>query len=138
MNMSARARAAAPPALPPLSMFSRRRTHRLIPARFADGGNSVLARLSSDTRILGGIFELDGATNERLLAELGRAPGIEMRELVFGVPSASIVNAAFCHPAPTGGRFNSSERGAWYAGFEVRTSQAEVIYHRRVWLEETC
>ena len=123
--------------LPPLRAIDRRRTHRLIPAKFADGGNSVLARLSSNPALLEGIFELDSATNERLLAELGKAPGIDRRELIFGIPSASIINASFCHPAPTGSRFNSSERGAWYAGFEVRTSQAEVIYHRRRWLEET-
>ncbi|MBT9329698.1 RES family NAD+ phosphorylase [Paracidobacterium acidisoli] len=128
---------AADSSLPPLHSINRRRTHRLIPAKFANGGNSVLARLSSDPAMLNGIFELDNATNDRLLAELGKVPGIDRRELIFGVPSASIVNAAFCHPAPTGSRFNSSERGAWYAGYEVRTSQAEVIHHRRQWLRET-
>lgn len=114
-----------------------RDTHRLIPAQFADGGVSVLAHLTDDPEILEGIFELDNATNDRLLAESRLAPGIDERELVFGIPSYRIINAAFCHPAPTGSRFNSPDRGAWYASFELKTSQAEVAYHRQQWLEET-
>ncbi len=112
-------------------------THRLIPVQFAEGGASVLTRLTDDEDILNGIFELDRATNDRLWAELGRLPGIDARELVFGIPSYRIINAAFCHPAPTGARFNSSDRGAWYAGFELETSQAEAAHHRQLWLQET-
>jgi hypothetical protein len=123
--------------IPPTRQIDRQKTHRLIPAKFAERGDSVLARLTSDRELLQNIFELDDATNERLLAEAGKAPGIDQRELVFGIPSYSIINAAFCHAAPKGSRFNSGDRGAWYAGFEVRTSQAEVIFHRRLWLQET-
>ncbi len=115
----------------------RRDTHRLIPAQFADDGASVLARLTDDEETLNRVFELDNATNDRLLGELGRLPGIDARELVFGIPSYRIINAAFCHPAPSGSRFNSPDRGAWYAGFELETAQAEVAYHRRLWLRET-
>lgn len=117
--------------------IDQRDTHRLIPAQFADGGISVLARLTDDPNTLDGIFELDNATNDRLLAESRLAPGIDERELVFGIPSYRIINAAFCHPSPTGSRFNSPDRGAWYASFELATSHAEVAYHRRLWLEET-
>ncbi len=115
----------------------RRDTHRLIPAQFADEGASVLARLTDDEETLNRVFELDNATNDRLLAESGLAPGIDVRELVFGIPAYRIINAAFCHPAPEGSRFNSADRGAWYAGFELETAQAEVAYHRRRWLQET-
>jgi RES domain-containing protein len=121
---------------PPTLALDQRDTHRLIPAQFAEGGRSVLARLTEDEETLDRIFELDNATNDRLLAESGLAPGIDVRELVFGIPSYRIVNAAFCHPAPNGGRFNSSDRGAWYAGFELETAQAEVAYHRQLWLQE--
>jgi RES domain-containing protein len=121
----------------PTSFIDQRDTHRLIPAQYADGGVSVLARLTDDPEILDGIFELDNATNDRLIAESRLAPGIDERELVFGIPSYRIINAAFCHPAPTGARFNSSDRGAWYASFELETSQAEVAYHRGLWLQET-
>jgi RES domain-containing protein len=109
----------------------------LIPAQFADGGASVLARLTDDEETLNRIFELDNATNDRLWAESGRALGIDVRELVFGIPSYRIINATFCHPAPNGSRFNSSDRGAWYAAFELKTSQAEVAFHRQLWLQET-
>lgn len=124
-------------ASPPTSAIDRRDTHRLIPAQFADGGASVLTRLSDDPATLDGIFELDNATNDRLLAESRLAPGIDERELVFGIPSYRIINAAFCHPSPAGSRFNSPDRGAWYASFELQTSQAAVAYHRQLWLRET-
>lgn len=120
-----------------LRSIDQRDTHRLIPAQFADGGASVLARLTDDQNTLNGIFELDNATNDRLLAESQLSPGIDARELVFGIPSYRIINATFCHPAPAGSRFNSPDRGAWYAGFELSTSQAEVAFHKQLWLRET-
>jgi hypothetical protein len=123
--------------LPPTSQVDQRETHRLIPAQFADDGTSVMTRLTEDDRLLDGIFELDNATNDRLWAESGRALGIDQRELVFGIPSYRLINAAFSHPRPGGTRFSSSDRGVWYAGFELETSQAEVGYHRRIWLLET-
>jgi hypothetical protein len=123
--------------VPATSQIDQRDTHRLIPAQFADEGVSILARLSSDGEVLNGIFELDNATDDRFLAESGRLPGIDARELVFGIPSYRIINAAFCHSAPGGSRFNSPDRGAWYASFELETSQAEAAYHRRLWLQET-
>ena len=119
-----------------VSPIDQRDTHRLIPAQFADGGASVLARLTDDQETLNGIFELDNATNDRLLAESQLSPGIDARELVFGIPSYRIINATFCHPAPAGSRFNSPDRGAWYAGFELETSQAEVAFHKQLWLRE--
>jgi hypothetical protein len=121
----------------PTSFIDQRDTHRLIPAQYADGGDSVLARLTDNEEILDGIFELDNATNDRLLAESRLAPGVDERELVFGIPQYRIINAAFCHPSPIGSRFNSADRGAWYASFELETSQSEVAYHRQLWLQET-
>ena len=122
---------------PSTIFIDQRDTHRLIPAQYADGGVSVLARLTDDPKTLQDIFELDNATNDRLLAESRLLPGIDQRELVFGIPSYRIINATFCHPATAGSRFNSSDRGAWYAGFELQTSQAEIVYHRQLWLRET-
>ncbi len=123
--------------VPAACSIDQRDTHRLIPARFADDDASVLTRLTNDENLLNGIFELDNATNDRLWAESGRLPGIDARELVFGIPSYRIINAAFCHPAPNGSRFNSSDRGAWYSAFELQTAQAEVAHHRQLWLQET-
>src|SRR5215469_2397349 len=123
--------------VPGTTALDQRDTHRLIPAQYAEGGASVLTRLTDDQELLEGIFELDNATNDRLLAESGRLTGIDERELVFGIPSYRIINAAFCHPAPSGSRFSSPDRGVWYASFELQTSHAEVAYHRRLWLQET-
>ena len=63
-------------------------------------------------------------------------PGIGRDELVAEIPFASIINASFCHASPEGGRFNGPDRGAWCAGFELGTSQAEIAYHKtRQYLE---
>jgi hypothetical protein len=115
-------------------------THRLIPSKYSaskygDGG-TVLSRLTEDEATLNALIELDGATNDRLLGEEGLLPGIGVHELVYGVGYAHIVNAAFTHASPEGGRFNSSQRGAWYAGIERETSIAEVAFHKLRQLEE--
>jgi hypothetical protein len=107
-------------------------THRLIPAKFTENDDSVLNRIADDERHLADLFDLDHATNDRLLAENGQLPGIARHELVFGVPSYRIVNATFTHAHPLGGRFNAPDRGAWYAGFELETSLAEVAFHKSV------
>jgi RES domain-containing protein len=121
---------------PPLSLVRRNDTHRLIPSKYSDGGDSVLTRLADDDEHLADIFDLDNATNDRLAAENDLLPGIGIHELVFGVPYFRIVNAAFCHAHPLGSRFNGPERGAWYAAFEVETAQAEVIFHKTLELAE--
>jgi RES domain-containing protein len=123
-------------ALPPRSLVRQLDTHRLVPSRRLPRGDSVLAALADDEADLQAIFELDAATNERVLAEHERAPGIGLEELVFAVPHAAVVNAAFCHPHPLGARFSTPERGAWYAGFELATAQAEVAFHKSVQLAE--
>ena len=123
-------------ARPPVRHISRADTHRLVPSRHLPGGDSVFTRIADDDDHLAAIFELDDATNERLFAERGLAPGIGPEELLAAVPNASVVNAAFCHPHPLGARFNSPERGAWYAGFELETAQAEVAFHKSVELAE--
>lgn len=116
---------------PPVVGVTQADTHRLIPSKYSQ--DSVLARLSGgDDALLADLFDVEGATNERLLAEAGRLPGIGPHELIFGVPYASIVNAAFTHAHPNGSRFNGPDRGAWYAAFDRATSVAEIVFHRAV------
>ncbi|HEX6502048.1 MAG TPA: RES family NAD+ phosphorylase [Terriglobales bacterium] len=115
--------------LPRLTQVHQDDTHRLIPAKYAEREQSVLRRIARDEREVHDLFELDSATNERLLGESNLLPGITVHELVFGVPHYHIVNAAFTHAQPNGSRFNGPERGAWYAGFALETAQAEVAYH---------
>jgi hypothetical protein len=111
-------------------------THRLVSSRHLPRGESVLAAIADDDAHLQAIFELDAATNDRLLAEQRLLPGIGLEELVFGVPHAAVINAAFCHAHPLGARFSGPGRGAWYAGFELETAQAEAGFHRSVQLAE--
>jgi len=109
-------------------------THRLIPAKY--GAESVLEGLPLPPGVLADLSELDAATNERKVAENGGNSAISPGELLLGVPEAHIVNAAFTHPGPFGGRFHGVQRGAWYAGFEIETSIAEVAFHRRRFLAD--
>ena len=60
--------------LPPLAALRQIDTCRLIPSRFADMEDSVLAPLAEDDDHLRELFELDNATNARLVAEYGGAP----------------------------------------------------------------
>ncbi len=122
--------------LPPLTALRRIDTVRLIPSRFADQEDSVLAPLAEDDAHLRELFELDNATNARLLGEQGRLAGIGIDELVFGVPNFRIINAAFCYPRPEGSRFNDGERGAWYCAFEEETALAEIVFHKTVEYQE--
>ena len=122
--------------LPRTSLLRRNDTHRLIPAKYGEGGESVLVRIADGQAHLQDIFDLDNATNDRLLAENNLLPGIGIHELVFGVPYYRIVNAAFCHPHPLGSRFNGPDRGAWYAGLELATCRAEVAFHKSIELAE--
>jgi hypothetical protein len=118
--------------LPPTTLVRQFDTHRLVPSRH---GDTVLSEIAADAD-LEAVIALDAATNDRLHAARQLLPGIGLDELVFGVPFAAVVNAAFCHAHPLGARFNGRDRGAWYAGFDLATSQAEVAFHRSVQLAE--
>ena len=128
--------------LPRASLVRQYDTHRLIPSRYGESGDSVLTQVADSDEDLQNIFDLDSATNDRLLAENALLPGIGIHELVFGIPYYRIVNAAFCHAHPLGSRFNGPDRGAWYAAFELETAQAEIAFHKWRellevnWLEE--
>ena len=122
---------------PKLVNLDQANTHRLIPYRYSERGRPVLNLLAeNDDDLLSDLTELEGASNDRLLGESGKLPGITPIELVSGFRLAHIVNAGFTHGSPLGGRFNSPGRGAWYAAFEMKTAQKEVAYHRASELRE--
>jgi len=115
---------------PPIREFRRKGMHRLISARWSETG-TVLEEVAPDNdRMLADAARLDAATNERIRGELNGLAGISQFELVYGIPNAHIVRAAFLHPGPFGARFSDTTRGAWYAADSVQTSIAEVSYHR--------
>jgi RES domain-containing protein len=106
---------------------------RLVPSRFPSVG--ILDQVASPAD-LEAIFELEAWTNDRISTELGIIRRIPEEQWVTHRPGATVIMAAFCHPRAEGGRFNDSQRGAWYAGDEIETVHAEIIYHRTADLEE--
>jgi hypothetical protein len=124
------------PVVPKLTTLRQFDTCRLIPSRFANVEDSVLAPLADNDDILRDLFDLDNATNERLRGEYGGLPGIGVDELVFGVPNFRIINAAYTYPRPEGSRFNDGDRGAWYCAFEPETALAEITFHKTVEYQE--
>jgi RES domain len=115
-----------------LAEFDQTGTHRLLSAKY--GAENVLESLALPTDVLANLSELSAATDERKIAENGDNSAIGPGELLLGVPEAHVVNAAFAHPSPFGGRFHGPQRGAWYAGFEIETSFAAVAFHKRRFL----
>ena len=120
--------------LPPTSLVRRRNTHRLIPAKYSV--QDALENIAETATELQDLVTLSNATDERLLGEGGLLPAVSPHELASGVPHARIINAAFIHAHPLGSRFNNSDRGAWYAAFQLSTAQAEVAFHKTVHLAE--
>jgi RES domain-containing protein len=115
--------------IPPVQRIDNKAMHRLIPSRFSEGG-TVLDDIADDEAMLQQLILLDGATNDRIQGEQSGLVGISTYELVYGIPNAHIIRAAFLHASETGSRFNDSTRGAWYAADHIQTSLDEVSYHK--------
>jgi RES domain-containing protein len=120
--------------LPPTSRLHRRNTHRLIPSKYS--ATDPLEEIAESPTQLGHLAALSNSTDEILLAESGALPAIDPHELASGVAHARMINAAFVYAHPLGSRFNSADRGAWYAAFQLSTAQAEVAFHKTVHLAE--
>jgi len=103
------------------------RTIRLVAsARLRD---PVLLDLVDDDD-LADLEEIEAATSARLRAQEKGADRLDRRELVFGLPHAHFINAAFSYWLPrTLNRFNGPGRGAWYAALDLETCVAEVSFH---------
>ena len=116
----------------------------------------ALIRLISDTHhkppVLRGLVdskeeaailaEIEGETSARLIAEREGSAALDRRELAFARRSHDLklfgqshINAAFTYTRPTGNRFNSGDRGAWYCAWDMLTSAQEVGFHRTRELE---
>lgn len=83
-----------------------------------------------DADDLAALAEIEGSTSTRLVAQSRGAGEVQAYELVFGVPHANFINAAFAYAKPRQpSRFSGPERGAWYAALDLETSIAEVCFH---------
>jgi RES domain len=118
---------------PPEALLRWTAAPRLIPSRYPTVG--LLDRVAAPDD-LAALFELEGWTNDRISGELGVLQAIPRDEWVTGRPMATVVMAAFCHPAPGGSRFSTDERGAWYAARTLATALAESIFRRTQELRE--
>jgi len=97
----------------------------------------VLNRLV-DADDLAALAEIEGATSNRLMAQSRGTAEVQSYELVYGVPHAAFINAAFAYAKPREpNRFNGAERGAWYAALELETCLAEVRHHLTEMLSQT-
>src|SRR6185312_7003721 len=67
--------------VPKVSAVRADNTHRLIPYRYSDRGRPVLDRIAADDGELNDLLELEGATNDRLLGESGKLPGMRRLSL---------------------------------------------------------
>lgn len=117
---------------PPKALLRWTAASRLIPSRYPTVG--LLDRVASPDD-LPALFDLEGWTNDRISHELGILHTISRDEWVTGRPMATVVMAAYCHPG-VGGRFNSQERGAWYAARTLATALAESAFRRTQELRE--
>lgn len=89
----------------------------------------VLLALAQNHGTLEDLAELEGATSGRLQAQEGGLLDLDPKELVFGRPGHTFINAAFTYTRPGGNRFNDDERGAWYCAFLTETALSEVSFH---------
>ena len=112
---------------PAASRILQRDTHRLISSKYGEG--ELIGRVSDAADILRDIRDLFLSTKGRLPVGSGSAYGVGPVEADSDHAHSRIINATFAGKHNQGGRFNSSKRGAWYAGFELETSQAEVVWH---------
>lgn len=115
--------------IPPIRPIDWAGSHRLIPSLYSELG-TVLAEIVDGDAMLADVVLLEGATNDRIQGEQHGLIGISTFELIYGIPNAQIVNAAFTHTSEAGSRFSDQTRGAWYAADELETSLAEVTYHK--------
>lgn len=108
---------------------------RLLPATYHKP--PALRGLVDTDEELAVLAEVEGLTSARLLAERGRNPHFDPRELAWRRRDRDLriygdthVNAAFTYTRAGGNRFNSEERGAWYCAWDVMVSVTEVAWHR--------
>lgn len=118
-----------------ITSVSDRALVRLIPATYHKPP-SLRGLVDSDAE-MAVLAEIEGLTSARLLAERGRNPHLDRRELAWArrkndlrIYGQGHVNAAFTYTRAGGNRFNDENRGAWYCAWTVLTSVAEVAWHR--------
>jgi hypothetical protein len=114
----------------PIARLQWRSAKRIISTRFPSVG--ILDRLVAPGD-LEALQALDARTNPRLRD----APPDAAARLQAGDVGASVIAAPFVHINPNGSRFSDGHFGVFYAATWLRTSIAEVRYHRERFLAAT-
>ena len=111
--------------------------HRLIPSKFPPV--SVFDWAESPEE-LEQIAHLEGLTNERIQAELGRINLVAKEDWVTGQGSTPLM-AAFTHIGAES-RFSDGSYGVYYAASNLQTAIKETVFHREIFYrassEPTC
>lgn len=114
-----------------------KKVHRLIPSKFPPISVFEWAGSLEEAEQ---IAQLEGLTNERIQAELGRINLIAREDWVGGHGSTPLM-AAFTHVGFTS-RFSDGSYGVYYAGSNLETAIRETIFHREIFYkasnESTC
>lgn len=102
------------------------KSHRLIASVYPPTG--VFDEFGNAEDVLAAM-ELEGMTNDRQTGALGRLNSIPEQDWTVGESGSNMAMAAFLHPSPGGGRFNTENLGAWYASIALETAMEETLYH---------
>ncbi len=102
-----------------------KKVHRLIPSKFPP---MSLFDWASSPEELEQIALLEGLTNERIQAELGRINIIPKEDWVCGQGSTPLM-AAFTHIGYAS-RFSDGSYGVYYAASSLETAIKETMFHR--------
>lgn len=120
------------PANIPIVDFTEQTTLRLISTAYID--EPALSPLADSEEELSILAEVEMMTSARHNSLVAVPSGVDPTELLSEINGfgSTYINAAFCYTRTTGNRFNSSERGAWYACYgknAAETCQAEIAFH---------
>ncbi|WP_152533443.1 MULTISPECIES: RES family NAD+ phosphorylase [unclassified Labrenzia] len=107
-------------------------TIRLVSTAYID--EPAMTPLAKNDQELDILAEVEGLTSPRRTGRMPIPGGLDPAELLNSSAGYgwTYVNAAFCYTREEGSRFNSAERGAWYAAYgnsAVDTALEEVRYH---------
>jgi hypothetical protein len=119
--------------IPTISRVDWNTTYRIIPSKYPP--IDLFERIAdpSDWELLA---EIEGMTNERLREEAGDLSRLPRSRCIAG-PNSSAIMAAFTHPSPKPGRFDTTSFGAYYATQLIETAIRETAHHQGVFRRRT-
>lgn len=107
--------------------------YRVIPSRFPP--IQCFERVAEPAD-LEAVLAVEALTNSRLREETGNLTLVAPEDRASG-PGSSMIMAPFTHVSAPGGRFSTSEFGAYYTAKSLDTAIAETKYHRARFLGYT-